>query len=770
MIYWREFDFDSLPDADIVQGSRQTYYINGDFAVDIEVTSFYDNGIKRAYPYIMMIDLCGNILYCRYLSDLAEIFQRVKERYKLTARKRIIMFVHNLSYEFQFFRDICRFVEVFARSRLKPLKAFDCFSCIEFRCSYSVSGLSLANLAKNLQTADIKKLNGDDFDYAKLRHSETPLTPLEMEYCEHDVLILHYWILEEIAKNSGKITKIPLTQTGYIRRDCREYIFSKCNRGIYRGMIQKYTPDADMFIDLHKAFSGGDTHGNYLHVRQILHGVTSFDFASCYPAVMVKCKFPRCFRKIKVLNREMFDNLISKKACFFKCSFERVKAKRHHHTLSLSKCDTIVQRTKKLDNGRVVEGELITTYFTDIDFKDFCEYYEYYNMRIIDFYYSDYQYLPTPFVEYILELFKNKTELKGLKDDLSQALYLKSKQSINGLYGMCVTNIVNDLIEFLPDTLEGWKTDDTPDFSQLSRDEIAEYFKQKQQTDYDNIVTSLDQYRNNNNSFLLYQWGVWVTSWARHFLRSTIAAVDDDSAEIDDFCYCDTDSIKILHAERHKHIIDNYNKQNDADMQAAMKYHELPLDAYKAKTRKGAIKTLGAWECDGVYSAFKTLGAKRYMYFERKHDLPKIVKRCSCDDTTKRTLKRPKYGKRWYDGGYNLVVAGLNKKKALPYILDNGGFKFFAKGMYIPRGHTGKATHTYIDDSYTREMVDYLGNKSTCHQMHYIHLEEQDYDLGGSKIFADFEEFLNGYTISGMAYEHKNRLLRTGAYNNIMMG
>lgn len=90
--------------------------------------------------------------------------------------------------------------------------------------------------------------------------------------------------------------------------------------------------------------------------------------------------------------------------------------------------------------------------------------------------------------------------------------------------------------------------------------------------------------------------------------------------------------------------------------------------------------------------------------------------------------------------------------------------------MYIPRGHTGKATHTYIDDSYTCEMIDYLGNKSTCHQMHYIHLEEQDYDLGGSKIFADFEEFLNGYTISGMAYEHKNMLLRTGAYNNIMMG
>lgn len=762
MIFWRDFDFDSLPDFDVLRGGRGCYYINGDFAVDIEVTSFYVNSIKRAYPYIATVNLAGNIIYCRYLSDLAEIFQRLKERYVLTGRKRLIMFVHNLSYEFQFFRDICNFIEVFARQRLKPLKAFDTFSGIEFRCSYSVSGLSLANLAKNLQSVKMSKLSGDDYDYNKIRHSKTPLTEQELKYTEYDVLILHYWIIEEIAKNGGKITKIPLTQTGYIRRECREYIFGKCSRGIYHNMISKYTPDADMFITLHRAFMGGDTHGNYLHVRQVLHDVTSFDFASSYPAVMVKCQFPRQFTKIKILNRQMFDNLISKKACLFKCSFKRVKAIRHHHTLSLSKCDTINRQTKQIDNGRIVYGEDIITYFTDIDFKDFCNFYEYDSMCIYDFYYSDYKYLPTPFIEYILELFKNKTTLKDLDDDLSQALYLKSKQSINGLYGMCVTNIVNSDVPFYGSN-DGWIDPNPIDITNMTVEQYAQYQKDLAQKEYDDIVTALDDYRDNRNSFLLYQWGVWVTAWARHFLRDTIAKIEDNSIDVDSFCYCDTDSNKILDAIQHKQIFDDYNKQNDIDMQAAMTYHDLPLDAYKAKTQKGVIKTLGAWEFDGHYQAFKTLGAKRYMYYSRKYPLVAISQ-----PKHGGKLKHAKYGK-WYDGGYNLTVAGLNKKRALPYILDNGGFGFFKKGMYIPANHTGKATHTYIDDSYTCELVDYLGNIDVCHQTHYIHLEQQEYSLGFSKLFDDFEEFVNGYTVSGQPYEHVNRLLRTGTYGRMIV-
>ena len=67
MIYWSDFDFDKLPNIEAIKGRNQIYYLNSDFAVDIEVSSFYHEEKKRAYPYIMMVNICGNIIYCRYL-------------------------------------------------------------------------------------------------------------------------------------------------------------------------------------------------------------------------------------------------------------------------------------------------------------------------------------------------------------------------------------------------------------------------------------------------------------------------------------------------------------------------------------------------------------------------------------------------------------------------------------------------------------------------------------------------------------------------------
>lgn len=740
LIHYSKFDFSTLPELEFKR-KKDIYYANSDFGVDIEVTSFYDSEEnKRAYPYIMMVNVCGNYIYCRYLTELRDIFHILKQRYHLTEKRRIIMFVHNLAYEFQFFRDICRFEEVFARTPRKPMKAFDIFSCIEFRCSYILSGLGLAKVGENLK---IPKINGDDFNYDKMRHSKTPLTDLEMKYCERDVEILHYYVQEELKKNDNNITKIPLTQTGYIRRECRDKIFAEVDRRKYHDMILKNTPNEDLFILLNKTFMGGDTHGNYLNVDRVKENVYSFDFASSYPAVMVKCKFPTYFVKAEIFNMETFENIINKKACVFKMSFEKIKAKRHHHILSFSKCETcknikcadcpyalngeIYAKDKckhcefnrpLLDNGRVVEASYVTTFFTDIDFKDFREYYDFENPRIIEFYYSKYEYLPTPFIKYILELFKYKTTLDGLEGELNEALYLKSKQFINGLYGMCVTNIVNDIIEF------------NNDWSKTSVD----------------ITEALNKYKANRNSFLLYQWGVWVTSYARHFLRETIAKIEDNSNSLfDDFIYCDTDSIKMTNYEKHKKIIDDFNKQNIRDMQLALRYHGIDENAIIQTKPNGKQKILGVWENEtskGAYKLFKTLGAKRYMYY---------------DDNNPFTIYEDKEKGIKEKTPWHLTVSGLNKKKALPYIIKHGDLTFFKDKMYIPREYTGKNTHTYIDDEYYMTVTDYLGNEDYIHQHHYIHLESQDYQLS---IADAFEQFLIGYAENGQPYEADNPKLR----------
>lgn len=50
-----------------------------------------------------------------------------------------------------------------------------------------------------MTSVKIQKLTGD-LNYKLLRTWKTSLTEEELAYCEHDVKILHYFILEEMAK------------------------------------------------------------------------------------------------------------------------------------------------------------------------------------------------------------------------------------------------------------------------------------------------------------------------------------------------------------------------------------------------------------------------------------------------------------------------------------------------------------------------------------------------------------------------------------------
>ena len=57
MIYYKDFDFSCIDatEIELKQGKRKISYLNIDFAVDIETSSFYLNGEKYAYPYCRLI-------------------------------------------------------------------------------------------------------------------------------------------------------------------------------------------------------------------------------------------------------------------------------------------------------------------------------------------------------------------------------------------------------------------------------------------------------------------------------------------------------------------------------------------------------------------------------------------------------------------------------------------------------------------------------------------------------------------------------------------
>ena len=173
--------------------------------------------------------------------------------------------------------------------------------------------------------------------------------------------------------------------------------------------------------------------------------------------------------------------------------------------------------------------------------------------------------------------------------------------------------------------------------------------------------------------------------------------------------YVDTDSAKYINYERHEEYFNRYNRNAVKKLKAAMDYHRLPMDYVHPKNIKGQEIWLGLWDDEGVYSRFKTLGAKRYMVEK--------------------------------DGKINITVSGLNKKSAVPYLQEQYGsriFEAFDNDLYIPGEKTGKLTHTYIDEEREGYITDYQGNRARYHEKSAIHLSPADYSLSISQMYLDF--------------------------------
>ena len=579
---------------DIIKSKDKIYY-NLAMSFDIETSSFYEdkNGViytnddyrklkntvkadKKAIMYIWQFAIEENVIigrtwndflyFCKKLYD----FLNLKERY-------IVVYVHNLSYEFQFICKWFNWIDIFADSERKPIKATTDTHFI-FKCSYRLSGYSLEVLANNLKSHNIKKMVGD-LDYNLIRNSKTPISKEELKYCENDVLIVTSYIDEQINE-FGNIEKIPLTQTGKVRRYVRKQCFQNKE---YQYFIKELTIEKPEYMLLKNAFMGGFTHCNAMYTNKICQNVTSYDFTSSYPTVLISEKYPMSKGKeVYITTETELLNLIKNYCVLVDLQFDNIKTSfMYEQIISYSKCRNV--KNPLINNGRIVQADTLTITCTDIDFLNIKDFYKWDNLKIGLCYIYKKDYLPKEFIKTILHLYKSKTELKGV--DGKEVEYLHSKELLNSLYGMCVTSIVHDTVSF---NGSEWTTENG------------------------NLDEELKNYNTDKNRFLFYHWGVWCTAYARNNLYTGIKECKDD------YIYSDTDSIKIFNADKHKMYFQKYNEWIVQKLEKCLKYHNIPLDYISPKTIKGETKTLGIWDFDGFYTDFKTLGAKRYIY--RKDD------------------------------------------------------------------------------------------------------------------------------------------------------
>src|SRR5699024_5153212 len=311
--------------------------------------------------------------------------------------------------------------EVFAISERKPIKALTNLG-IEFRDSYILSGFSLAKTAENLSSHSIEKMTGD-LDYSLLRTKDTPLSEEEMKYVENDIVIILYYINEQIEQY-GDLHKVPLTNTGrvrkYVERNCyyTNTNHRKSSRGKYhryRKLMQSLTLTTSDYMIAKQSFQGGFTHANSHYTGQTLENVTSIDFTSSYPAVMLAELFPMSKAEyVEVKDTDHFLELLKTYHVIFEATFTNIQTTiEQENYLSESKCRNIEKPIT--NNGRIFRADKLTTTITEIDFSIIRKAYNWDSFNISNVHIFQKGYLPKSIIESVLELYKDKTELKGVE-------------------------------------------------------------------------------------------------------------------------------------------------------------------------------------------------------------------------------------------------------------------------------------------------------------------------------------------------------------------
>lgn len=697
-----------------------------------------------AYNYIQMINIDGHVYYTRYLKDMAIIFD-VLENTAKNNKCNLIVYVHNLGFDFEFIRQYLncitfknnrsRHFDVFARTAHKPMKIE--WGNITFKCSYVLSNMSLEMCAK-VENLAVKKQVGK-LDYNKIRHSETILTDDELLYCEYDVIVLYEYIKKKITEEKGHLRKIPLTATSYVRRALlSEY-------GKKRALVHKRTElkqeNFEVFKLLRQAYTGGYCYGNPVNSRKICENVTSLDFTSSYPAVCLRKKFPvGVFKKSDGTQREM-KTLIKTDgvASVFHIIFQGVKSKTPICTLSKSKCnihslsyyDNTALECKNKEmwkysecNGKISRCWIVDTVFTDVDLKIFDLYYTYEKYCICELYTTHYGYLDDCFRLSILKAYKTKTELKGLTDTAENLTkYNNSKAFINSLYGCCCFNIMNDKVVFDETTENVWNT------AKKSIDDYKEYYEK-------------------DTTILPYQYGVWITAWARYELLTSIAYIKPRH-----FIYSDTDSIKLMCYDdvqidkkgnnfTYRERIEKINNRIVAETLQAFENSDIDLNTYPINPldKKGNSHYIGIFTYEGQCRYFKTLGAKRYLNTEFKNNL-------SESDIIDK---------------FFITCAGVDKNKTSDYFTQKYSdtknlqetFDIFDDDMQLNAEICGRNVHYYTkiemsdydNPEYTYEIIDYTGKKSTAILSDCVAITKSVFTLTMEEMHLDY--ICNWHTIA----------------------
>ena len=698
------------------QTSRErTHKIVSTFDIETTSTTTTINGeeVHISFLYHWQWNIGGKNFRGRYWNEFLKLYHRVVKYYQLSPYTILVIYVHNLPFEHEFLKSFLKYdtKHTWANDKNKVVKCRT-VEGVEWRCSYMLTNMSLSKACQNTANVIHGKVDGA-LDYRKIRHSSTKLSRREFAYNYMDTQGLYEVITEKLREETNGYYSIPMTSTGYVRRELRNEIAKYPD---YIETVRKMEPSLELYETMVEMFRGGNTHANRFYSKKLQSHVHSIDIASSYPFQIMTKYFPMSafYKETNLEDKEYVNWLLKNKCCILKLKIEGVYLKPGVPIpyLSTSKCKKIPTSKKNIyDNGRIINCQYLETTMTEIDFEIFRSQYNFKSIEITDLWSAKRGLLPEPIRNVTYKFFCQKTQLKDLEG--FEYEYLKSKNLLNAIFGAMVTNTLKD----------GYTLDENGEY-------VERIIQNKQK----------ELSKTYHKGFLCYQWGCYITSHARKQLQEMI-----DLIGISDVLYVDTDSVKYLHPEKHQEAVDAYN----AKLLETYKDYQI-----SATNKKGKLITLGLYEDDGTYETFLTYGAKKYAYTyqlkdEQKQPIPNAY-------------------------SVKLTVAGANKSSGSQYLLyhmlpENSRIQYekdykrgklkatlmqnetknldkvFQIGMILSEEESGR-TVAYRHENYNMdyEVTDYLGKKEIVTIHSGLSVTETTYTLGLSN---DYERLLNFFDI-----------------------
>ena len=630
---------------------KKRHYVGITTAFDIETT--YLDDIQQSIMYIWQWQFGEDYTVIgRTWDEFTALQLRIKNC--IPAGSWLVVYTHNLSFEFQYLKGIYNFIpdDIFAVASRKIIKC-DMHGAFEFRCSYKLTNMSLKQFTTKMRVQHTK-LSGEDFNYSVKRYPWTPITGEELEYCVNDVLGLVEAVNALMARDGDTLQTIPLTSTGYVRRNAKRAM----RQNVHHNFVYSILPEYEIYKALREAFRGGNTHANRFFTGDVVSKVHSADRSSSYPAVMCNCEFPMT-EFIPILPADLNAGYISRcitirhKALLLRISIENVQLRDRYWGcpyLSKDKCRNIRNAVNTEDNGRILSAEYLETTVTDVDLKIIMEEYTG-KITFHQGWYASYKKLPDPLIQEVIKYYKDTTELKGIAGQ--ELYYDKAKALLNSLYGMMAQSSIKARQIFKQ--VGDFDTDYTviEEDPTLSRDEKRTLIAELE-------MDLLGKY--NKKAFLAYQWGCWVTAWARDALERGIRLVHETEGA--EFVYCDTDSVK------YTGVVD-WSSYNNARIMECMESGSMAVDAAGVTHYMGVFETEDNPETGYAYWQFKTLGAKKYAY----------------------TVKE--------GAETHCTIAGVNKKLGGKELDKHGGLAAFEDGFIFREA--GGTMAVYNDDPPIKE-------------------------------------------------------------------